>query len=236
MRGGSEPREAVIEVDGVSIALAVRHHPRARRYGLRVDAAAGRVVLVVPPRGSQAGALRFARRHGAWARRRLAQVPPRTAFAPGTTLEVMGARVEIVHDPAHRGGAALEEDRMRVGGRPEFVARRVRDRLKAEARRELLARATACAATLGRRVRAVAVGDPRSRWGSCASDGALRFSWRLVLAPPEILDYVVAHEVAHLVEANHGARFWRLVDGLTPHRERAQLWLRRHGAALLRMG
>lgn len=236
MQPQSDLPDAVIEVDGETIPLAVRRHPRARRYGLRVDPAGGRVVLVLPPRGNLAGALRFARRHGAWARRRLAQVPPQIAFAPGTTLDVLGASLEIVHDPSHRGAAALEPGVLRVGGRAEFVARRVRDRLKIEARRELAERSAARAAIIGRRVRAVAVGDPRSRWGSCAADGQLRFSWRLVLAPPEVLDYVVAHEVAHLVESNHGIRFWRLVDRLTANRKQAQAWLRRHGASLLRMG
>ncbi len=112
----------------------------------------------------------------------------------------------------------------------------MRDRLKTEARSVLAARAADRAAALGRVLASVAVGDPRSRWGSCAAGGALRFSWRLVLAPPPVLDYVVAHEVAHLVEANHGPEFWRVVDRLTPHRREAQAWLRRQGAALLRMG
>ena len=236
MSDAIDPPDATIEIDGERLSLAVRRHPRARRYALRIDPADGRVVLTLPPRGSLAGGLRFARRHAVWARRRLAQVPPRIEFEAGTRLVVLGVAVVVVHDQNHRGPAALEPDALRVGGRAEFLARRVRDGLKAEARRVLAARASERAAALGRTLASVAIGDPRSRWGSCAPNGALRFSWRLVLAPPPVLDYVVAHEVAHLLEANHGPGFWRVVDRLTPHRREAQAWLRRHGAALLRMG
>lgn len=226
----------VIDVDGVALAITVRRHPRARRVSLRTDPAAGRVVLVLPRRASLSAGIGFARSQERWIRGRLAQLPPATPFAPGASIEILGERVVIVHEPGRRGATRRVGDDLVVAGEPAFVARRVRDWLRALARRELAERARRCAATIGRDVAAVRVADTRSRWGSCAPDGRLSFCWRLVLAPPHVVDYVVAHEVAHLRHLNHGPRFWQVVEQLTPHRAEAQLWLRRHGARLLRAG
>jgi predicted metal-dependent hydrolase len=123
-----------------------------------------------------------------------------------------------------------------VGGRPEHLARRVRDWLKAQARLALSARSRVYAERVGRAIAGVRIGDPKSRWGSCSARGGLAYSWRLVLAPPDVMDYVVAHEVAHLVEHNHGRRFWTLVDNLTSASHAARSWLRRNGNTLLRYG
>jgi predicted metal-dependent hydrolase len=125
---------------------------------------------------------------------------------------------------------------LHVAGQREHVARRVRDWLRAQARMELSTRSRTCAARIGRVIARVRIGDPKSRWGSCSAKGGLAYSWRLLLAPPEVVDYVVAHEVAHLVEHNHGRRFWALVDSLTQATQPAKLWLRRHGNTLLRYG
>ena len=110
------------------------------------------------------------------------------------------------------------------------------DYLKALAKHEFAARARALAARLGKSVTRVGVRDPKSRWGSCSSTGGLSFSWRLVFAPEDVMDYVVAHEVSHLVHMNHGKRFWRLVERLCPGAERHRLWLNRNRAQLLRIG
>ena len=121
-------------------------------------------------------------------------------------------------------------------GAREFLPRRAADFLKAEAKRRIGALVQPHATALGVRPRTIRVKDTRSRWGSCAPDGTLAFSWRLVMAPEWVTDYVVAHEVAHLREMNHSARFWALVAQLTPHREAAVDWLRLEGPALLRVG
>ncbi|MBV8939567.1 MAG: M48 family metallopeptidase, partial [Alphaproteobacteria bacterium] len=121
-----------------------------------------------------------------------------------------------------------------VAGEPDFVPRRVRDWLKAEARREIARRAEAHAEALGCRIRRITLRDTVSRWGSCSSDGRLSFSWRLMLAPAEVLEYVVAHEVAHLREMNHSAAFWRIVAQRCPYHAEARAWLKRHGAQLYR--
>lgn len=134
------------------------------------------------------------------------------------------------------GGAWLDGDTLHVSGAPEFLARRATDFLRAEARRRLAAQALAKAAPAGLRPRRVVVKDTRTRWGSCTADGTLMFNWRLVMAPPEIQDYIAAHEVAHLRHMNHGPAFWSLVAQLTPHRRDATAWLATQGPGLMRVG
>jgi predicted metal-dependent hydrolase len=232
----ADPSHVVIEADGAELRLVLRRHPRARRVSLRADARSGDIVLVLPRRAALNTALGFARSQAGWIRARLAQVPPPMPFADGATLEMMGAHLTIRHDPAVRGPAVRDGDILRVGGRPEFVARRVRDFLRGEALRLFAGLATDKALSIGRKIAALRVADTRSRWGSCARGGKLSFSWRLVLAPAHVVDYVVAHEVAHLAHHDHGPAFWLLVDRLTPHRAAAQPWLRRNGIRLLRAG
>ncbi|HEV7368320.1 SprT family zinc-dependent metalloprotease [Arenibaculum sp.] len=217
-------------------ALELRESPRATRMTLRVDPARDVIQVVVPRGVTEAEAARFVARHADWVRSRLAAMPPRLAFADGVALPFLGADHVVRHDPRHRGGTLRADGEIRVGGSPEFVARRVRDFLVAEARRELAARSRDKAERIGASLGAVAVRDTRSRWGSCASTGRLSFSWRLILAPEPVLDYVVSHEVAHLREMNHGPRFWRLVATLSPEAEGARAWLKANGARLLRYG
>jgi predicted metal-dependent hydrolase len=232
----ADPPHVVIDADGAELRLVLRRHPRARRVSLRADARSGDIVLVLPRRAALQTALGFARSQAHWIRARLAQVPPAMPFADGAVVEILGVPLTIRHDPALRGPATRDGDFLRVGGAPEFVARRVRDFLRAEALRLFAPLAEAKASTIGRRVVALRVADTRSRWGSCARGGKLSFSWRLVLAPATVVDYVVAHEVAHLAHHDHGPAFWLLVDRLTPHRVSAQPWLRGNGIRLLRAG
>jgi predicted metal-dependent hydrolase len=123
-----------------------------------------------------------------------------------------------------------------VAGDGPHVDRRVSDFLKREARRDLEIANARAAATLGVKIKRLSIRDQSSRWGSCSTTGALSYSWRLILAPPFVLDYLAAHEVAHLVEMNHSPRFWRLVDRLCPHARRAKPWLELHGTDLHRYG
>lgn len=233
-----ESAATVLEIDGRHVPVAVRRSRRARRLYLRVDpsAPADLPVELILPRGvGLAEGLRFARDKSRWVARRLAALPPLVPFADGATIELHGEAIAI----RHVGGvAATRRDGLVlvVGGTPEHVARRVRDWIKAQAREILTRRSRELAERLGRQVRGVRLGDPRSRWGSCSPDGRLAYSWRLVLAPPFVLDYVVAHEVAHLVHLNHGERFWRLVASLVGDIDAPRAWLNRHGPRLLRHG
>jgi len=234
----SAPRREVgsLAVSGQALPLRMRKSRRARYLSLRLDPVEDAVELVLPWGVSLREGLRFAASKSAWLRSQLDGRPPRVPFAPGARIPYLGVEHEIVHAPRARATVLCEPGRLLVGGGAEFVPRRVRDWLKREAARVLAERALAAAARVGRRVRRVRLRDPKSRWGSCAPDGGLSFSWRLVLAPDFVLDYVVAHEVAHLVHANHGKRFWRLLAELVADVESPRAWLRRNGAGLLRYG
>lgn len=151
-------------------------------------------------------------------------------------VPINGVPHHVRHVPQHRGVAWIVEQELFVTGAPEFIRRRVIDFLRTEARRKLSALAAAKAAAIEATPRRVMVKDTQSRWGSCAPDGSLAFSWRLIMAPEFVQDYVAAHEVAHLQHMNHGKRFWALVDRLTPHTVAAIPWLRREGSRLLRIG
>jgi predicted metal-dependent hydrolase len=209
---------------------------RARRVSLRIDSRAGEVVVTLPPRAGRRAGIALLTAHAAWVMQRLASLTPGIAFAPGVEVPVGGASLVIRHLPDGRGGAWIEGGAILVAGDPAFLPRRVTDCLKAEARRRILELVARHTERLGLRARAVRIKDPSSRWGSCAPDRTLAFSWRLVMAPGFVLDYVVAHEVAHLAEMNHSPRFWAQVARLTPHRDAAQAWLRENGTSLLRIG
>jgi hypothetical protein len=156
----------------------------------------------------------------------------RLPFVDGADLPLFGVPHRLRHAPFERRGVWVEDGVIHVCGQPEHFARRVGDWLKREARREIGRRAESMAAIVGKPIRRIRLTDPRSRWGSCNSRGTLAFSWRLVLAPADVLGYVVAHEVAHLVELNHSPAFWRVVGSLTAEAGAARSWLKRHGAQL----
>lgn len=225
-----------LAVPGLETALELRESARTRRYTLKVDAGRGVIAVVTPPGQPRAQVLDFIARHMDWVRTRLAKTPPATPFVDGAEIPVAGALRRIRHDPGHRGAPVLLDDALIVGGGREFLARRVRDWLIARARAEIIPSAHAKAAKLGARVAAVTLRDTRSRWGSCTAAGRLSFSWRLAMAPPAVLDYVVAHETAHLIEMNHSQRFWALCESLTADARGARAWLKTEGGRLFRYG
>jgi predicted metal-dependent hydrolase len=221
-----------------AMEFTVRWRPstRAQRVSLRVCPRDGAVVVTLPPREGRRAGLALLKLHGGWVMERLAALAPAQPFAPGVKIPIGGTLHRLRHDPAACGGAFLDGRDLVVTGEAEFLRRRVTDFLRAEARRRVTARVGPHAATLGARPGPIRVKDTRSRWGSCAPDGTLAFSWRLVMAPDWVLDYVVAHEVAHLREMNHSPRFWAHVGRLAPQRDAAVEWLRVEGPALLRIG
>lgn len=221
--------------------VAVKRRTTARRFTLRVSNASGEVVLTLPERGDLKAARIFAEAHGGWIATRLAKRPDMVAFAPGAMIPLRAIPHRIVHWSAIRGVTRATLDRdgapiLAVSGEPGHVARRVTDFLKREALKDLTAAVDLHSAALGIPARKIAVRDTASRWGSCSSRGHLSFSWRLVMAPPLVLDYLAAHEVAHLKEMNHSHRFWALTHRLCPATEEAEAWLKRHGASLHRYG
>ncbi|MBE0529331.1 MAG: M48 family metallopeptidase [Rhodospirillales bacterium] len=226
----------VVELDGRDVPLCIRHHPRARRMTLRVDPVAGGAVVTLPDSTPADAGVDMVRRKAGWLIGRLEALPPRSVLADGATVPLLGAELTVRHHPEGRGVVRREGDALIVTGRPEHLPRRLTDWLKAEARREFAARARIKAEALGRRMGKVTVRDTRTRWGSCSANGNLSFCWRLMLAPPFVVDYVVAHEIAHLAVRDHSPRFWKTVATLTKESDRARAWLNRHGEALHRFG
>lgn len=225
------------DTDGTEIPVPVRRSARARRMLLRVDPVRGGPELVLPAGAKIDAARAFATKNLGWLRARLAHLPARTAFASGATVPILGRPHLIRHRPDQRGGVWRVEDpdgsvELHISGTAEHLPRRLTDFLKGEARKTVGPRVKLHAEALGRKVGRVTVRDTATRWGSCSSRGDLSFSWRLVLAPEEVLDYVVAHEAAHLVEMNHSDRFWALVERLMPDYKRPRTWLKRHGSKL----
>jgi predicted metal-dependent hydrolase len=174
--------------------------------------------------------------HVDWVADRLAALPEAVPFMDGAVVPIGGVPYRIRHEPTARGTAWLRDEELHVTGAPEFLRRRVTDFLRAEARRRLTALVAAKAALAGVTPKRVVVKDTTSRWGSCAPDKTLAFSWRLVMAPEWVQDYVAAHEVAHIGHMHHGPAFWAQVERLTPHTKAAIAWLRKDGARLQRFG
>jgi predicted metal-dependent hydrolase len=232
-----EPEQLSILHADTELPVTFLRSARARRVSLRVDSARRRIVLTAPLRLSRAMALGFAESHAGWIAARLKRLPARQPFLDGAEVPLFGVVHRVRHRPDARGTVWLEAQEIHVAGRAEYLPRRLRDWLTAELRRRLVPLVHAKAARVQRPVKKIGLRDGRSRWGSCGRDGSLSFSWRLVFAPPEVLDYLVAHEVAHLVHMNHSARFWAqtraLCDGPM---EPPHAWLRRNGEALLQYG
>ena len=209
---------------------------RARRVSLRIDATSGTVVVTLPRRASRQVGVGLLRQHADWLRARLEALPSAVRFAAGASVPLEGVAHLVRHAPEGRGGAWIEPGAIVVSGEAEFLARRLGDFLRAEARRRLGALVAAISAEAGLCPRRISIKDTRTRWGSCTATGTLMFNWRLVMAPAAVQHYVVAHELAHLRHMDHGAGFWAFVAELTPHERFAEDWLRQHGAGLLRVG
>jgi predicted metal-dependent hydrolase len=228
--------EMTLTLEGRAIPLKVRRNPRARRLTLTIDTDNEGAVITIPVRVPVEEAVDMARSRADWILSRLDALPPRVAFTDGAIVPHLGAPCLVRHLPHARQAAVLRGGEIYVPGRAEHLPRRLRDWYKAEARHHLSERARDKAATIGHTPRRITLRDPRSRWGSCSVDGRLSFSWRLVMMPEWVLDYVVAHEVAHLEVMNHSPRFWRIVEKLSGQVKEANDWLRRHGAEVHRYG
>jgi hypothetical protein len=193
-------------------------------------------VVVLPTRATRRDGHRFLLENKGWIRERLELLPPRERFRHGAVIPFLGVEHRIRHRPRAVPGIWREDNTIHVGGPREQVSKRVENWLKREARRELERRAQVKASRIDRTITGLTLRDPRSRWGSCTPEGVLSFSWRLIMAPRPVIDYVVAHEVAHLKELNHSWRFWKLTDTLTRHMESSRSWLLRRGPSLHRYG
>lgn len=221
---------------GTTYGVTLKRLATARRYTLRVRAALGRAILTMPQRGTLKHAEDFAQRHAAWIGSQMAQWPQPIPFKPGYSIPLRGEDCRIIHVPARISRIWRQGDHIYVAGDEDHIPRYVEAFLKSEARRDLAAAVARYAACLGLFPKRISLRDTISRWGSCSSSGALNFSWRLILAPPYVLDYVAAHEVVHWIHRNHSPAFWALTQQVCPQRDVAEAWLRREGASLHRFG
>jgi hypothetical protein len=217
----------------------LRINPRARRLIVRIAPGGQEIILVVPSRRAVKEGLDFAARQKRWIAARLAEQLPAIGFSPGARVPILGVNHEVRHAPQARAGVWLEAGApplLCVSGVAAHLPRRVTDFLKRRARAHLTERTRAHCLVLGAPMPRIALRDPLTRWGSCSPASGISYSWRLILAPDWVSDYVAAHEAAHLVHMNHSRAFWRLVAALTPNAKSAVRWLARDGRELHRYG
>jgi len=218
---------------GGNIALSLRRSAKARHIQIKIDVASGgKVELVLPRRAAIRDGLAFAHERAGWIEGRLDSLPAPVPFCAGTVLPLMGESLLLVRPLNGAKSVRRMGGRLEVSGEDSQFSERVRRWLIAEARREIGRRAETLAARIDRPVHRLSIRDPATRWGSCSAAGSLSFSWRLIFAPPRVIDYVVAHEVAHLREMNHSTRFWRLVTELVGEPKSERAWLRLNGSRL----
>lgn len=245
MRKAAALKENVLKrqrIEEFDCPVEVRRHPGARRLTLRVSRTRRAVIVTLPVQCDLDEAGSFLDRHIEWVRERLDSLPPPVPFRDAALFPLRGEFHRIVFT-GKRGAAVVQRlpatiglPELHVSGRKEHAGRRLRDWLFEEARRDLDARVLVHARNLRVAPKRIVVRDQATRWGSCSTTGVLSFSWRLVLAPARILDYVAAHEVAHLAEMNHGPKFWALVARTTPTMKEAKSWLQLHGLDLHQYG
>ena len=233
------PPATEVRIDGESIAVEVKVSSRAKSYRLSLPHGGG-PLLTVPKFGRWAEAKAFLDRHTPWLATRLEKSVKPVAFVRGAIVPLRGVNHRIVPTGRVRGIVEVGEHdgelALLVPGAPEHRARRLTDWLKLEAQRDLERRVKVHAGRLGVAVKSISMRSQSTRWGSCSSSGKLNFNWRLILAPPFVLDYVAAHEVAHLVEMNHSPAFWDVVETALPTMARGRDWLKVHGRELMVYG
>ncbi len=214
------------------IEITLRRSARARRLSLRVSRLDGRVTLTMPNHAPECEGIDFLRSRESWLRGHLSEVAPVRMVRVGGMLPFEGHELPIVTGDG--GRVRLADGYVFVPhGKP--VGPTTKGLLRQKARDALVCASDHYAAEVNRRYERISLRDTRSRWGSCSSAGNLMYCWRLIMAPPDILRYVAAHEVAHLVEMNHSAAFWSVVEELFPDYERCRLWLRDNGDQLHRI-
>ncbi|MCA3511354.1 MAG: M48 family metallopeptidase [Rhodobacter sp.] len=212
------------------LEITLRRSARARRFSLRVSRLDGRVTLSLPPGAGESEAMAFARQQEPWIRRALAGLPQTAPVGLGAIIPVEGRLLRLDAGPGRL--IRIEGDSLLIPGNPAQAGVRAAAFLRHLARDRLTEASDRYAQMIGRPYSRITLRDTRSRWGSCTADGALMYSWRLVMAPPGVLDYVAAHEVAHLAQMNHSPAFWAVVARLVPGHAAQRRWLKLHGQAL----
>ncbi|MGJ8527290.1 M48 family metallopeptidase [Maritalea sp.] len=229
------PEQTSIEVDGVVHDIFVRQNPRARRYRITLDSRHG-ITLTVPKSGNWRDAEKFLESQRNWLAARQHHIVAAKAIEVGAIIPLRGKDTLIQDTGKLRGTPRIEVAEalqiLHMPGDPVHIGRRAVNWLKGEAKSDLVDRSTFHARQLGVQFKSISMRDQSTRWGSCSSQGNLNYNWRLILAPSFVLDYVAAHEVAHLIEMNHSQAFWDQVTRTLPDMERGRVWLKVHGRTL----
>jgi len=222
----------IIQIGQPPIDVRLRRSARARRFSLRISNTSGEVRLTVPKRASANAAIGFAAEHEGWLRQHLAKRPEQVV--PVFVFSILLDGIEVTLQPSPRRAPLLQDRVLSISGREAELGARLRGYLKTRARERLSMASQHYAREIGHEFSRITLRDTRSRWGSCTSDGNLMYSWRLIMAPRTVQEYVAAHEVCHLVEMNHSPAYWRLVGSIFPDYQNQRRWLKSNGAMLHR--
>lgn len=224
-----------VDLGGDIVPVTVRRNRQAKRLILRVDRATGEVKLTIPHYVGNRTATKFIEKQRDWLVQERAALDLAKTLGSGGLLLYLGDEHELVFTDARPRTIVRADGQIRIGGPADLAPKRLENWLRRKAKEMLTERATVHADTLGVGFSRVSIGDMKSRWGSCSSRGTLRFSWRLLMAPYDVMDYVAAHEVAHLREMNHSDRFWAEVAKCVPEHKSLRRWLKTEGNALFKI-
>lgn len=219
-------------VSELGFPIKVIKSSRAKRLTLRIDSKNHIPVVSIPNRCSASRAIEFIESHRLWIEQSLKKLPISKNFEDGETISLFGEIVTIKHNPKLRRGVYLEDGFLYVSGELDFLHRRVKDFIKKEAQKIFYNKSKILADKLDCKLNDVTIKDTKSRWGSCSSMHNINYSWRIALAPQEVIDYLIAHEVAHLFHQDHSRNFWNCVKSLEPQSAKGKLWLKLHGKEL----
>lgn len=221
-----------IDLNGQNVKILLSRNKRSKRLTLRQNLSDGNFKLSMPIRGTIAQAEAFCRQHTSWIAEKSADMQNMMRFEHGQYIPLRGKPVKLIFIDQLRGQTKLIDREIHVTGGVDYAPRRLTNWLKGEAKNDILIAIDKYQPLLDVKYSKLTIRDTKSRWGSCSSSKALSFSWRLVLAPEDVLDYVVAHELAHILEMNHSAKFWAHVDKVCPHMKNSQNWLKTNGGQL----
>ena len=228
----------IVEYEGKNLAVIIKRNVLARRMILRPWQSHGEsldgAIITIPCGFNDRDALKFVRLKAGWIIEQLSNLPKLIKLKDGVEIPYLGVAHKVAHAPNAKRGVWRQYPVIYVSGKEEFLSRRLQSWFKSEAKKLITKRAKIKSGNIQREICKITIRDPRSRWGSCSRNGELSFSWRLIMAPEFVFDYVVAHEIAHLKEPNHGAKFWALTHKLCQDTKEAKNWLRINGSLLHR--
>jgi len=223
-----------IIINGQEMPIRIVRSNKSSCLKLRVDSMDQCVKITAPIHSTLRDIYAFAVNHNDWIKKRLSELPLPIFFRNGTGVNIFGETRKIRSCPDARRGVWDDGEFINVSGMPENIGKRVENFLKEQAKQNISEKARFFAAQIDKKISRISIKDTKSRWGSCSVKNNLNFSWRIIFAPIEVYEYVIAHEVAHLKEHNHSAKFWKQVEAFTPHYKESDKWLRDNGKKLYR--